>query len=180
MTIFHLRFFLALCLFAMMLALPVYADSKRAALEINADTFELDSKRNILITSGNVDAVQGDIRLKGPYGLYNQASQRIDFTRGVEVQRGDLRLTADQATADGLAQRIVLKGKVRFFYQDISGQSDNGSYDIAEKTLVFWGDPVVKQGNDQLTGDKILFDSKTGKVTTSGKARILLSVDRFQ
>jgi len=180
MNIFPLRFLLAFSIFFLSATSFLCAGPQRESLEIHADTFELDSKRNVLITSGNVDAVQGDIRLKGPYGLYDQAKQRIDFTRGVEVFRGDLRLTADQAIADGGSQSIQLKGNVHFYYQDIDGQAENGAYDIEGKTLAFWGKPIVRQGKDQLTGDKILFDSKTGKVTTSGKARILLSVDRFQ
>ncbi len=180
MNIFSLRFFLAFVLLMAFCPTFLCALSQRQALEIKADTFELDSKRNILITSGNVDAVQGDIQLKGPYGLYDQGQQRIDFTRGVSVYRGDLKITADQAVADGSTQRILLTGNVRFYYQNIDGQADNGSYDSENQTLVFWGSPIVRQGEDQLTGDKILFNSKTGKVTTSGKARILLSADRFQ
>jgi len=180
MNTFPLRFFLAFSILFLGHMSFLQSAVQREDLEIHADTFELDSKRNILITSGNVDAIQGDIRLKGPYGLYDQAKQRIDFTRGVDVYRGDLRLTADQAVADGGTQKIQLTGNVRFYYQDIEGHAENGAYDIAAQTLVFFGNPIVRQGQDQLTGDKILFDSKTGKVTTSGKARILLSVDRFQ
>jgi lipopolysaccharide transport protein LptA len=182
MTILLPRFFLlcAILLGEWGMSSFLFAAPQRASLEIQADSFELDSKRNILITSGNVEAVQEDIRLKGPYGLYDQTHQRIEFTRGVEVSRGALRLTSTQAVADGLSKRILLNGNVRFYYQDIEGQAEKGSYDMRNQTLVFWVNPIVRQGADQLTGDKIVFDSKTGKVTTSGKARVLLSVDRFQ
>ena len=163
-----------------MASIATHAAQPRASLEIRADSFELDSKRNVLVTSGNVEAVQEDIRLTGPYGLYDQAKQRIEFTRGVEVVRGALRLTSKKAVADALTKRIVLSEDVRFFYQNIEGQAEKGSYDMEQQLVTFWGNPSVRQGEDRLTGDKILFDSKTGKVTTSGKARVLLSVDRFQ
>lgn len=160
--------------------LSVMAAPSSSPLDIEADVFELDSKRNILVTSGNVQAVQGDIVLRGPYGLYNQGAQRIEFTRGVEVVRDKLRLTADQAVADAKAKRISLSGRVRLYYQGIEGESEKGAYEVSSKTVVFWGNPVVRQGQDQLTGEKIVFDSVTGRVITSGKARVKLSADRFQ
>ena len=70
-------------------------------LDINADVFEIDAKTNQVIASGNVIVRQKDVTIRGVYCLYNQKSQKVFMSRGVQVRKNKMVMTCDRLEADG-------------------------------------------------------------------------------
>lgn len=149
------------------------------SISIDAASFEVDGKQNILMASGNVVVKHGDVTLYGNVGTYFQNIQKIVLSGKVSVVRERMTLSCDQAIAYGVEDRIEVTGNVVFVRGDINGRSGTGVYDRKSQTVLLSGDPKVWQNRDELTGKTILVDIRRSKVTTSGGAKAVFSVDKF-
>ncbi len=148
-------------------------------ISIDATTFEVDGRENVLVASGNVVVKQGDVTLYGNLGTYYQNLQKIILSGKVRVIREKMTLSCDQAIAYGIEDRIEVTGNVVFVRDDINGRAGAGRYDRKAQTVLLSGDPKVWQNRDELTGKTILVDIRRSKVTTYGGAKAVFSVEKF-
>lgn len=148
-------------------------------ISIDATSFEVDGKQNILMASGNVVVKHGDVTLYGNLGTYYQNLQQIILSGKVRVIREKMNLSCDRAIAYGVEDRIEVTGNVVFVREDINGRSGAGLYDRKAQTVLLSGNPKVWQNRDELTGKTILVDIRRSKVTTYGGAKAVFSVEKF-
>ena len=116
---------------------------------ITSDRMELDQKKNTVIYMGNVVTERGDVTMKSETltATYNPELKRLT---GV-VAEGNLEVTQGNRVATG--------AKAVF-------NSDNNS-------VVLTGDPVIRQGNSQVSGSRIiLFINEDRGVVEGGNQRV--------
>ena len=140
---------LILCL---LLAIPLVGLSRQAdfnkPIDVQADSSEFDEKTGIQTLRGNVQITQGSMKIN---------ADEI----AVSIENGKL------AVIKGKGSPIVFEqeneeGKM------VTGHCDEIIYEAAQARLVMIGQAKLKQPNQELSGDRIEFDSKTQKVRAEG------------
>lgn len=104
----------------------------KAPLEITSKSMIAENKKNIITFEGSVIAKREDVTL---------SSERM------VVQYDD----------DRKIQKIFAYEKVTLFQGDKEIQADNATYFASDETVVFTGNPVFKQGDNTVTGTKIVY-----------------------
>jgi lipopolysaccharide export system protein LptA len=121
-------------------------------IEINADRLVVEQNQQLATFRGNVDAVQGDMRL------------RADELRVFYAE-------ADQQQAAGQSQsirRIEAQGNVLLTRPDETAAGDAGVYDPVAGKLTLEGNVVLTQGRNVVRGTRMVSDLNTGVATVSG------------
>lgn len=118
-----------------------------APVSYAADRIELQDRQERVVLSGNVDILQGDLRVRAArttVAYTNVGSlkiQRIDATGGVVVSRGNETARGDVAIYDFNARVITLSGNVR-----------------------------LNRGGDTLNGGRMVIDLKSGVASVDGRS----------
>ena len=111
-------------------------------IEITADTLEVQQDLQLAIFQGNVDAVQGELRLRAD------------------------QLTVHYRTGEGGESTISLieaKGKVVLSSPTEMAQGDEGVYDVDADTIELVGSVVLNRGDNIISGDRLKLNLATGK-----------------
>jgi lipopolysaccharide export system protein LptA len=118
--------------------------SPNAPLAISADTSELDQAQNTVRFIGRAEAVQGDSRIRA----------------------GELRATF----GDGMRQvlRIEATGDVYFVTPAQVARGDRAIYAVSEDTLTVTGDVILRQGENVLTGSRLVINTVSGQARMEG------------
>jgi lipopolysaccharide export system protein LptA len=119
-----------------------------APIDITSDTVEADQKR--VTFKGNVVAKQGDVTFYADtvIVLYNQTTKKIKEIRGignVKIVQLERRVTSHQATFDQDENKVVLEG-----------------------------DAVIREGENVVRGDRVVYyvNEEKAVVEGSGKGRV--------
>jgi lipopolysaccharide export system protein LptA len=118
------------------------SSSNHGPTNINSDTMSFDYKKNAVLFSGHVHAVQG----------------------GNELSSDTLHV---QMNKDRQIQEMIADGNVRLSQGQRWTTSDHAVLDQALHTLVLTGSPVAHDGKDQIAGTKItvFLQTNTSEVT---------------
>lgn len=123
-------------------------------IEITADTLAVDQKDGTATFSGNVDAKQGNIRIKSQKMV-------VTYTSGPQAKPS----SANQANA---ISKVTLSGNITITSADDTAQGGHGIYDV-KKQLIYLNDSVIlSQGKNIVKGDKLVYNVATGKSEISG------------
>ncbi|WP_284176665.1 lipopolysaccharide transport periplasmic protein LptA [Frigidibacter sp. SD6-1] len=120
-------------------------------VEITADLLEVSQKDNQAVFKGNVQAVQGDLRLSS------------DLLT-VEYVEGD-RTKIDRLIADG---NVLLSTPVE------AAKAEHGIYFLATRELELTGNVVLTQNGDVMTGQKLIVDIDAGTGRMQGRVKTIL------
>jgi lipopolysaccharide export system protein LptA len=118
-----------------------------APVSFGADRIELQDRQDRVVLAGNVDIVQGDLRLRA-------ARTTMAFT-----DAGELKL-----------HRIDATGGVSFVRGDQSAIGDVAIYDIDRKIITLAGNVALRRGGDNLNGGRLVIDLNTGVASVDGRA----------
>lgn len=147
----------------------VTAQSKEEAKKKSGNAFEINKKDPIYITSDwlEVDQKKNTITYKG---------------RVVTVQ-ADMTLRSDVLTAfydEGMKQmqQLVAEGKVNATQGTRVATGDKAVFDDKAKTVTLTGNPVMRQGNSQVSGTKIVYFIEQDRAVTEsdGKQRVQATI----
>ena len=121
--------------------------SKQNPILITSDRMEVDRQKNMLIYQGQVVAIQGDMTMRSDkLTTYfdpdlQQIKEAIAEGKLVQVTQGDRVATGTKAVFDGVTQ-----------------------------TMTMTGNPMMRQGNSQVSGEKIIyFMTEDRIIVESGK-----------
>ena len=118
-------------------------------ITITSDRMELDQKKNTVIYLGNVVTVRGNVEMKSDSltATYNPELKQLTEV----VAEGNLQVTQGNRIATGT--------------KAIFNSEDN--------SIVLTGDPVVRQGNSQVSGSRIvLYLNEERGVVEGGRQRV--------
>lgn len=144
---------IVICLFSggsCVTAAPASAGEGGQAVQVTAQRLEADNAAGTVRFIGDVVAVQGDTTIRAEELLLVQAregrpGERIEAYRGVRIEQGGRVATGNKAVYDKALGQVVLTGS-----------------------------PQVRQGDDLVQGDEIVFflDSERSIVRSKGNERV--------
>jgi lipopolysaccharide export system protein LptA len=153
----------------LLLAAAAVAQTKAPAanrdqpIEINADSLEVQQEKQVAIFNGNVNAVQGDMRLKAD-------QLRVFYRQGAKPGE------APRAQAPGQPQgpagsivRIEAVGRVFISSPTQTAQGDQGVYDVERNTVTLASNVIITQDRNILRGARAVVDLTTGQARMDGR-----------
>jgi lipopolysaccharide export system protein LptA len=147
----------SLCLAAVVLATPALAQvsalrnhNSRAPIELSADRFEVRDKEGTTLFTGNVIAIQGNLKLASDRAraFYTRAQTKVTVRR-VDAQ-GAVKLTSPSETVSAAW----------------------GIYDLDNQQVTLGGDVVLTRGSDVLKGQRLELNLRSGITTLDGGAGV--------
>jgi lipopolysaccharide export system protein LptA len=138
---------------------------KDQPVQIEAATLEVRDKDKKATFSGNVQVVQGDTTMKCQR-LVVFYGQEVGVAGG-EKQASAAPVTTSKSTP-GMPQgaqnirRIEAQGGVTVITKDQNARGDLGIYDLQNKTITLSGHVTVSQGQNVISGERVVVDTVTG------------------
>ena len=133
---------------------PATADADQP-IDINADNLEVQQDKNLAIFSGNVIAVQGQIKLRAE-------QLRVWYRASADSGSGSA------AGNNGTIIRIDAIDRVFVSSSTETAQGDIGIYEVADQRLTLTGAVVLTRGENVLRGNKLVMNLATGQSKISG------------
>jgi len=132
-------------------------------VDISADELEVVNAEHRAIWKGNVEAKQGESRMRTPL---------------LNVFFGEKEGAAASAPAGGVAgqnwgaiERMEAEGPVYYVTPTQQARGDHGTYIAATDTITLTGNVVVAQDKNVLQGEKLVIETKTGRSTMVSTAK---------
>jgi len=123
-----------------------------APIEISADALEVLQADQVAIFSGNVDALQGDLRL--------QASElRVHYSSG-------------EGTGGEISQ-LDANGDVHVSSPGETARGDSAIYNVLDAQVTMEGNVVLTQGGNVIQGDRLTIDLASGHSRIEGGASVV-------
>ncbi len=155
----------AAVLFAAVLAAPAapaFAQIGKAGgpVDIESDQLQVVDAERKAIFSGNVDAQQGDARLKSK-------TLTVFFAQKPAATAANASQSAGEAlgASFGEIERLVAEGDVLYLTPTERARGDYGVYEMKTDTITLTGGVVVTRGDNVIKGDKMTIEVSSGKTT---------------
>jgi len=128
--------------------------NKKDPIYITADWMEVDQVKSSIVYKGRVVAVQADMTM-----------------------RSDV-LTAYYDPEMKQMKQIILDGKVNATQGNRVATGDRAVFDDKAKTVTLTGNPVMRQGNNQVSGAKVVYflEQDRAMVESDGKTRVSATI----
>lgn len=121
--------------------------------------------------------------------VYDSAAQKVTFTGEVKVTHPDFTLSSDKlqlfmgegASAAqgsdrlnaGAVQRIIAESKVHInLPEGRTATCNKATYRVESETLTMEGNPVLREGPNQVRGDKMVFYLREGRNEVQGRVAV--------
>ncbi len=143
-------------------SIPMTSNARKSdfsqAIDVKADRSEFDEKTGVQLLEGNVLITQGTMKISA-----DKISVGIEF--------GKL------STIKGIGDPIVFEQENEEG-ELVIGQCQEIEYNAINASLVLIGNASLKQPNQELSGQRIEFDSKNQKVRADGgnKGRVSITI----
>ena len=131
-------------------------------IDITADELEVVDANKQATWKGNVEAKQGESRMRTPilnvFFAQREGAPAQPASGGVAGQNW------------GQIQRMEAEGPVYYVTPTQTARGDHGTYIAATDTITLTGNVVVAQDKNVLQGEKLVIETKTGKSTMVSSA----------
>lgn len=118
--------------------------SKKEPIFITSDRMEVDRKKNTISYRGNVVAIQADMTMR---------SEALTAYYDPDMKQ---------------LREVVAEGKVHVAQGDRVGTGMKAVFNGKEQTITLTGDPVVREGNNQVSGSRITFFIEQDRAIVEG------------
>lgn len=129
-------------------------------IEIASDTLEVQQDKQIAIFRGNVDAVQGDMRLRSAELYVHYRERQAAGTSAAQPRQP----AAGGPDASSIT-KIEAKGDVFVSTPQERGQGDFGVYDVDKKTITLTGNVVLSNDQGTVRCARAVMHQDTGRST---------------
>lgn len=128
--------------------------SKKEPIYITSDWLEVDQKKNTITYRGRVVTVQAEMTLRSDVltAFYDEGMKQM--------------------------QQLVAEGKVNATQGARVATGDKAVFDDKAKTVTLTGSPMMRQGNNQVSGTKIVYFIEQDRAVTEsdGKVRVQATI----
>ena len=128
--------------------------NKKDPIYITADWMEVDQAKSTIVYKGRVVAVQSDMTMRSDalVAYYDPEMKQM--------------------------KQIVLDGKVNATQGTRVATGDRAVFDDKAKTVTLTGNPVMRQGNNQVSGAKVVYfiEQDRAMVESDGKTRVSATI----
>lgn len=122
-------------------------------IEITADSLEVTQQDRLAVFRGNVDAVQGRMKLTA-------SEIRVRYR------------SSSGGQSAGAISRIDATGGVVFATPSETVEGDAGVYDVDARRITLTGSVVLTRGDNVLRGEKLTLDLATGRSRIESSERV--------
>jgi lipopolysaccharide export system protein LptA len=129
--------------------------NKKDPIYITSDWMEVDQKKNTITYKGRVVMVQADMTMR---------SEALTAQYDPEMKR---------------ISRIIAEGKVNATQGDRVATGDRAVFDDKAKTVTLTGNPVMRQGNNQVSGTKVVYFIEQDRAVAEGDGRVRVQATIF-
>jgi lipopolysaccharide export system protein LptA len=129
--------------------------NKKDPIYITADWMEVDQKKNTLTYKGRVVTVKADMTMRSNT------------------------LTAYYDPDMKQMKQIVAEGKVQATQGNRLATGEKAVFDDTAKTITLTGDPVMRQGNSQVSGTRIIYYIEQDRAVAEGKDQMRVRATIF-
>lgn len=138
------------------LGLPAHAQLTTGGgpIQITAETLDVRNAENRAIYMGNVDALQGDARLR---------TDRLTVVFGQSQGTN-----ANGLASPGPLERLVADGEVFYITPEQEVRSDRAVYDATLDTIIMTGNVIVTNPDGVITGEKLTIEIGNERFVMSG------------
>src|SRR6266478_5852161 len=139
--------------------------SKKEPIVVTSDTLEYDYKTNVVVYRGDVIAVQADTKVRSNTLTVTLAAQK-DSDPPDTAKKGDQRL-----------QEVIAVGSVRIDNGTRWATGGRAVFEQATRTLVLTENPVLHDGANEVSGDRVtLYLDENRSVVDGGRRRVKATV----
>jgi len=118
---------------------------KKEPILVTSDRMEVDRKKNTITYRGRVVAVQADMTMRSE-------------TLTVHYNNSDMKQLRE----------VIAEGKVHVSQGDRVAVGAKAVFNGSDQTITLTGDPVVRQGNSQISGNRITFFIEQDRAVVEG------------
>src|SRR4026207_735418 len=128
--------------------------NKKDPIYITADWMEVDQTKNSITYKGRVVTIQADMTMR---------SETLTAYYDPEMKQ---------------MKQIVAEGKVNATQGNRVATGDRAVFDDKAKTVTLTGSPVMRQGNNQVSGSKVVYfiEQDRAMVESDGKTRVSATI----
>jgi lipopolysaccharide export system protein LptA len=129
--------------------------NKKDPIYITSDWMEVDQKKSTITYKGRVVAVQADMTMR---------SETLTAYYDPEMKQ---------------MKQIVAEGKVNATQGSRLATGDKAVFDDKAKTVTLTGNPVMRQGNSQVSGTKVIYFIEQDRAVAEGDGKIRVQATIF-
>ncbi len=133
----------------------------RGPIQIEADQLDFLDREGKAIYMGNVDAVQGEARIRAE-------KLTIFFEKKAE---GESKESSAIGGSVGAVQKLLAEGTVYYMTPTEKAKGDQGVYDYKNNTIVLTGNVTLTRGENVIVGDKLVIDLDSGQSQVSADSK---------
>ena len=128
-------------------------------IQIEADRLDFFDKQARAVYMGNVDAIQGDARIRAE-----------KLTINFEKKEGE---DASGALGSGVGdvKSLVAEGEVYYMTPGEKAKGDRGVYDYKKDTITLTGNVTLTRGENVIVGDTLIVDVQEGRSRVESESR---------
>ena len=145
---------------ALTFSASVQLSGQRGPIQIEADQLDFIDSEARAVYIGNVDAIQGDARIRAER-LTIYFEQRSEDGSSATALGGNV----------GDVQRLVAEGEVYYLTPSERARGDRGVYDYEADTITLTGNVTVTRGENVIAGDQLVVDLANGRSTVTSEGR---------
>ena len=127
-------------------------------IEITSDLLEVEQEKQVAIFIGNVDAIQGEMKLN---------SDRLEVY--YDVEESEETAPAEETEQTDSIRSLRAEGNVVVNSPNETAKGDWADYDVAKRVLTLHDNVILTQGRNVLCGSKLDMDLDTGRSLLNGK-----------
>ena len=133
----------------------VFEFNKKEPIYITSDWMEVDQKKNTITYKGRVVTIQSEMTMR---------SETLTAVYDPEMKQ---------------IRQIIAEGKVNAVQGNRMATGDKAIFDDKAKTVTLTGNPVMRQGNSQVTGSRIIYYIDQDRAVAEGKDSVRVQVTIF-
>lgn len=137
------------------------SDNSNEPIEITADSLEVFRAENRAIFTGDVEAVQAEMKLNSDVMV-------------VFYKQNDSQSSGDASGMNNAIERIEAEGNVFLSTPEETAQGKFGNYDLDKKTVKLNDQVVLTKGKNVVKGDFFVYNLETGhsKIWSEGASAV--------
>jgi lipopolysaccharide export system protein LptA len=129
--------------------------NKKEPIYITSDWMEVDQKKNTITYKGRVVMVQADMTMR---------SEALTAHYDPEMKR---------------MARIIAEGKVNATQGDRVAIGEKAVFDDKAKTVTLTGNPIMRQGNNQVSGTRVIYFMEQDRAVAEGDGKVRVQATIF-
>jgi lipopolysaccharide export system protein LptA len=129
--------------------------NKKDPIYITSDWMEVDQKKSTITYKGRVLAVQADMTMR---------SETLTAYYDAEMKQ---------------MKQIVAEGKVNAMQGNRLATGEKAVFDDKAKTVTLTGNPVMRQGNSQVSGTRVIYFIEQDRAVAEGDGKIRVQATIF-